>query len=133
MEFHFPFFALRKTADSPFEDNRTVDGTEDGKPFRVGRKLPLAMGRGLTADNYYYYESQISVLVTGVDEWLWSSYCCADTYFGTEPGKHTYLEGKEPSEPATGGSKPLMYPMWNPREFFLCVLSRRVMQAVGES
>jgi hypothetical protein len=80
----------------------------------------------------FYYEFQLSVLVTGVDEWLWTSYCCVDTYYGCEPGRRAYLEDEHPVEPASGGSASLDFPIWNPREYFLLVLSRRISQTTRE-
>ena len=79
-----------------------------------------------------YYEFQISVLVIGVDEWLWTGYCCVDTYYGCEPDRRAYLENVNPAEPASGGSASLDFPIWNPREYYLVVLCRRISQATRE-
>lgn len=97
----------------------------------MSRPLPLPRPNS-NEDKDFYYEAQISVLVTGVDEFLWTSICCVDTFFGCETGRKDYLEDDAPVEPATGGSSPLRYPMWNPREFFLVVLSRRIARATRE-
>ncbi|KAH8702860.1 hypothetical protein GQ44DRAFT_631161, partial [Phaeosphaeriaceae sp. PMI808] len=98
---------------------------------RASRILPLASGD--SAEDLYYYQAQISFLITGVDEWHYTSYCCVDTYFGSEPEHRAYLEPPAPIEPASGGLQELEHPLWNPREFFLCILAIRIEQAVTES
>lgn len=123
-EFHIPHFALRR--GPRIEDARRFDG----HPLRKSVQLPLYRNKHEKLD--HYYEVQLSLLVTGVDDWLWTSFCCVDTYHGSEPTKHEYLDGAFPTEPATAGSKSLEYPIWCPRDFFLIVLDRRMMQAVTE-
>lgn len=108
-------------------DKRTLNE----KPLRASRILPLAIGD--SANDLYYYEAQLSFLVTGVDEWRYTSYCCVDTYFRSEPRHAEYLEPPTRIEPAAGGLLSLEYPKWNPREFFLIILSFRIEQAVSES
>jgi hypothetical protein len=102
----------------------------DGKPLRASRKLPLARNQQENLD--FYHEALVSFLVAGVDEWVWTAECYVDTYFGSEPENSTYLEGEYGSDPATGGFTWLRYPVWNPREYFLIVLARRVMQVKSE-
>jgi hypothetical protein len=55
-----------------------------------------------------------------------------DTYHGSETHHTSYLQTPNFIEPATG-SKDIRRPIWNPREFFLCVLSIRLEQVIGES
>jgi hypothetical protein len=71
--------------------------------------------------------------VTGVDEWQYTSYCCVDTYFGKESGHGAYFHPPTLMEPASGGLKELKYPLWNPRDYFLCILSIRIDETVWES
>lgn len=124
LEFHISYLALRKGPKMP--EHRTIHG----RPLR--ESIPLPLSRQSFEEMDFFYEAQISVLVTGVDEWLWTSYCFVDTYHGSEPDKQAYLNDPDPVEPATGGSKFLRFPMWSPRDFFLCVLDRRMMQATRE-
>ena len=70
------------------------------------------------------------MLITGVDEWFWTAYCCTDTYFGSEETIQFYHERK--LDAPTGGSKSNMHPSWDPREYFLLVLSRRLGQVTKE-
>ncbi|OCK86435.1 hypothetical protein K432DRAFT_284700 [Lepidopterella palustris CBS 459.81] len=122
-----PFLSLRRrSSQNPQDDKRKLGR----RSLRAFRKLPLA--RDKAEEEYYYYEAHTSFLVTGVDEWFWTLYCCVDTYFGSEPEYRTYLDGQYGSDPATGGFLWLKFPRWNPREYFLVVLSRRMMQATRE-
>ena len=124
LEFHIPHFALRR--GPKIEDTRRIEN----RLLRNSVQLPLHRNKSEQLD--HYYEVQLSLLVTGVDDWLWTSYCFVDTYHGSEPTKHEYLDGDFPTEPAAAGSKSLEYPMWCPRDFFLLVLSRRLMQAASQ-
>lgn len=127
LQFHMPFLSLRRrSSQNPQDDKRKLGR----RSLRAFRKLPLA--RDKAEEEYYYYEAHTSFLVTGVDEWFWTLYCCVDTYFGSEPEYRTYLDGQYGSDPATGGFLWLKFPRWNPREYFLVVLSRRMMQATRE-
>ena len=127
MQFHLPFFALRKRLPQHIRmDKRFLHKRQ----LRASRKLPLARNR--KEEEYYYHEAHISFLVAGADEWFWTAYCCVDTYFGSEPDSRTYLDGQYGVDPATGGSLWLKHPIWNPREYFLYVLVRRTIQATRE-
>lgn len=124
LEFHIPYIAVRR---GPVVVDRRSFG---GQPLRKAIALPLP--RTKLEETDHYYEVQLSFLVTGVDDWLWTSYGLVDTYHGSEPQRLAYLNDGNPTEPATGGSKSLDFPMWCPREFFLTGLNRRLMQAVRE-
>ena len=76
------------------------------------------------------YEAQVSVLVTGVDEWVWTAYCCVETYFGSEKSVKHYHENN--LDALTGGETFSGFPVWNPREYFISVLSRRLRQITKE-
>ncbi|ETI29380.1 hypothetical protein G647_01833 [Cladophialophora carrionii CBS 160.54] len=122
MEFHLPYCALRR-ADASF-DPRNFD------PRGLRRAYPMLPNYKQPQDQLYYYDAQISVLVTGVDEWYWTAYCCVDT-FSKEPEKvETYMRHKSDGPSAGGGAE--HYPLWNPREYFLLVLSRRCTQVARE-
>lgn len=70
------------------------------------------------------------MLVTGVDEWFWTAYFCAETHFGSEESIQYYHENQ--LDALTGGEKSMLFPVWNPREYFLSILSRRLKQATKE-
>lgn len=70
------------------------------------------------------------MLVTCVAEWVWTAYCCAETYFGGEESVEYYY--KNQLDALTGGETSSHSPIWNPREYFLSVLSRRLKQVTKE-
>lgn len=125
LEFHITLYALRRGEDH--RDPRI----DSEKSFRASRELPLSEEKGL-----FFHECQLSLLVTGVDEWLWTGYCFVDSYFGTEEGYDEYYAEFDGNpygrDPATGGTRWLRYPLWNPREYYLWVLSHRMTQATQE-
>ena len=118
MEFHLPYYALREAHPPSFD------------PRRLRRSAKFVSPRSTTGRSEYLHEAQISVLVSGVDEWFWTAYCCVDTYFGSEESIE-YYHVRDLDAP-TGGLKPNHYPVWNPREYFLLILSRRVRQITRE-
>ncbi|KAF2088867.1 hypothetical protein K490DRAFT_38141, partial [Saccharata proteae CBS 121410] len=99
---------------------------------RKSRPLPLGPFDNPSSETHHYYEANLSFLVFGVDEWFWTSYCCVDTYFGSEPYKYTYFGGSLPTDPASGGRLALDRPAWNPRQYFLAVLTQRMLQITQE-
>jgi hypothetical protein len=95
------------------------------------RELPLSLSKS-KKEKDYYYEAHISLLVTGVDEWQWTAYFCVDTYFGAEESWEEYPSGNYGYDGPSGGWIWQKYPYWNPREYFLAVLMRRISQATTE-
>lgn len=69
-------------------------------------------------------------MVTGIDEWVWTAYCCTDTHFGSEETVQYYHENG--LNAPTGGETSTVYPIWNPREYFLLVPSCRMKQTIKE-
>ena len=123
-EFHIPYYALRR--GQPRKDKRTAYG----KPLRSSKLLPLGANQEEQLD--YYYQANNSFLIVGVDEWLWSAYCCVDSFYTSEVNHRSYFENLPPTEPCSGGGTWLRWPTWNPRQFFLYVLLRRLRQATRE-
>ncbi|ORY13750.1 hypothetical protein BCR34DRAFT_648073, partial [Clohesyomyces aquaticus] len=84
----------------------------------------------------YVYEAQISSLSLGPDEWFWTEFFLVDTYFGSEHKLHEYLSNCKPGEgfdPPLGGVGMMDNPYFDPREYFLVKLVRRLQQVVRES
>ena len=77
-----------------------------------------------------YHQSKTSFLVTGIDEWLWTAYCFVDNFYGADTYSKDCVDSR--LDPASGGSLWLDQPVWNPRQYFLVVLSRRIKQATWE-
>jgi hypothetical protein len=128
---HIPFHALRSSVRR--RDDRHIRGTR----LREALKLPLdENGSPSTKETEeYYYEAVASVCVVGIDEWVWSGYCCVDTYFGEEDwGKYpdSSPDEKGGMDGPSGGWVWQVRPYWNPREYFLAVLHRRMIQATAE-
>lgn len=53
-----------------------------------------------------------------------------DNFYGKETYRKDCLDYK--LDPASGGSLWLNEPVWNPRQYFLAILSRRMKQAMWE-
>ena len=123
------FFALRP--GRKVDDHRKQGSCFGDQPLRAARELPL---RNLESDSeeLYYYEAQTSILVTGLDEYFWTVYCIVETYYGNEEDEWTYLTARDPLDPPTGGTRWLKWPCWNPREYYLRMVSQRIDQATQE-
>jgi hypothetical protein len=127
LEFHIPYLSLRR--GSQVIDHRKLRQ----EPLRKSRKLPLAQLP--MDDDYFYYEGQTSLLITGVDECLWTTLCLVDTWYGGEENLREYLENcpeGEGFDPPHGGCRQMTDPFFNSREYFLAVMSRRITQATEE-
>jgi hypothetical protein len=128
---HIPFHALRNGDRKP--DDRHIRGTR----LREASKLPLdAHGNPSTSETEeYYYEAVASLGVIGIDEWVWTGYFCIDTYFGGENWSKYAPSSPQEKGGNDGPSGAYIWqalPQWNPREYFLAVLYRRMIQATTE-
>lgn len=120
-EFHLPYFALRRSTLKEF-------------PNKANRRT------GVFADEFskncgpgeweYFHEAQISILLVGVDEWVWTLICLVDTYFGLEEDVEEYKN--EDLDAPSGCAGEYSRPVWSPREYFLLVVSRRISQITME-
>ena len=119
MEFHLPYYALRLNK-TPRKDARGLR--------RCGEFATNHQNSGVTE---YIYEAQISVLVTGIDEWFWTACCCIDTYFDAENTMRSYYESSHDAF-IGGRERPGWLPVWNPRDYFLLILSHRFRQVTKE-
>lgn len=118
MEFHLPYYALRRGAMTD-ADSRGLR--------RCGRFNPIGTNTG---DPEYLYEAHISVLVTGPDEWFWTALCCVETYFDSRESCQRYYD--QGFDAPTGAAQPMEFPVWNPRQYYLLILSRRMGQITKE-
>ena len=119
MEFHFPYYALRESPTC----------IADSRALRRCAVFPGKYSAGAQTHEYLC-EAQVSVLVTGIDEWFWTAYCCVDKYFGSEETVQNYYD--KGLDALSGGERWLRLPIWNPREYFLFILSCRFQQATKE-
>lgn len=76
------------------------------------------------------YEAQLSLILFGVDDFFWTAYFCGDTYFTGKPTTETYLENRV--DAPSGGQRTVDWPIWDPRYYFLYVLSIRISQITRE-
>jgi hypothetical protein len=112
----------------------------DGSPLRHSEKvipLPMTDSSLATEDgmNAYIYEAQLSVMVTGIDDWVWAAYCFVDVYFNVAGHKervHHYSNPRIKLDPHSFGKHPADPPMWNPRGYFLRALQARMHQVRDE-
>jgi hypothetical protein len=118
MGFHLSYVALRD--DPEFSDPRGV---------RQSYSMIKPMG-DFSANELFYYDAQVSFLVIGIDETHWSAYCIVDTFLGSDQGTNAYFMRKE--DGPSGGARSESQPCWNPREYFLLVLSQRIKQSTRE-
>ena len=133
LEFHIPFFALRR--ERTF-DRRAGSGeasrTHSQASLRKGSLLPF--GDRNIDDQMYYYEASVSLLVSGPDEWVWTSYCFVDTYYNNERETMEDFENEDgkDTDARSGRHSFFKSPVWDPRQYYLAVLSRRLMQVTNE-
>ena len=86
-------------------------------------------------EDLFFYEAQISSLCIGPDEWFWTEYFLVETYFGSETNIPTYFEDQDPDnhvDPPLGNVGRMDVPRFDPREYFLLKLERRILQATKE-
>jgi hypothetical protein len=120
MEFHLPYMAVR--------DKREPDPRRLRKSYEMLETLEMETGE--SQNDSFYFQAQISFLLTGVDEWHWTAYCCVDRVFGSEKDPEWYISRQFDGPP--GGGRVEFLPVWNPREYFLLVCARRLNQATKE-
>jgi hypothetical protein len=117
-EFHLPYFALRYQ-ESPLRKHHL---------YRHSGRFSKEVED--TENGGYFHEAQISFLMYGPDEYFWTACCIVDVYFQSEESVADYKNGGE--DAPTGGARPVKLPYWDPREYFLTALSRRIQQVTTE-
>lgn len=117
MGFHLSYVALRD--GGAYSDSRGIRQSYSMiKPLeRVAAELVC-------------HDAQISFLLVGVNERCWTAYCCVDTWFKSEQSAEAYVSRDQ--DGPTGGAGDASQPCWNPREYFLLVLSQRISQISRE-
>lgn len=102
-------------------------------PRGIRRSDRLAQTSLLTDNKERIYDAQISFLIVGTDEWFWTAYCCVDLYYGgNRESIDTYHVSPSSLDAPSGGKRSRQYPYWNPRDYFLEVLQRRIKQVTKE-
>ncbi|KFZ18425.1 hypothetical protein V501_01227 [Pseudogymnoascus sp. VKM F-4519 (FW-2642)] len=139
LEFHMPYYVLGRSK-TVIRDTRRKS---DGNPLRQSQKLDF-LSRSLDASkdsnptdrHYWLHEAQISIVVTGVNNWVWTAYGFVDTYFGSKGTVEDYdkLKGRhgEREDPLAAGRLNGGEPIWTPREYFLRVVQSRIRKVLKE-
>ncbi|KAI0022993.1 hypothetical protein F4780DRAFT_730991 [Xylariomycetidae sp. FL0641] len=139
LEFHLPYYAWRKNSKG-LEDSRRMS---DGKPLRrtqnVGFLDVAPSGARLPTNGDWLHESQISCLVSGLDDSSYIGYGFVDTYQDGCQSAETvsqYQNNGRPDpmvmDPLSGGTLPAAPPQWDPRVYFFMVLESRLQQVKHE-
>lgn len=105
------------------------DGPALSDPRGYRQSYSLLKPFGSSANELYYYDAQVSFLIAGVDEAHWTAYCIVDNYLGSDQGPGAYFMHNE--DGPSGGAQ-MGEACWNPREYFLLVLSERIKQTARE-
>ncbi|MCJ1308189.1 hypothetical protein MMC25_001841 [Agyrium rufum] len=84
MEFQLPYYVLRHS--------RKIDSDPRGLRRSGDFAIPDTSSLSETndQDHEFIYEAQISLLVSGIDEWFWTAYFCIDTSFGSDETAEAY-------------------------------------------
>ncbi|KAE9366670.1 hypothetical protein N431DRAFT_495096 [Stipitochalara longipes BDJ] len=109
----------------------------DGSPIRRSEEVMHLPNEGHASPKSrdmpeYIYESQISVMVSGIDDWIWTAYCFVDVYFKesihTEQVEYYSSHADDRMDPHSCGKYAADRPVWDPRKYFLRALSARMEQ-----
>jgi hypothetical protein len=135
MEFHLPYFCLRKGPLDLSGDKKFLRRA-NAKSRRRSRYRDASFLRLNSIDSsdseekgsnktWGIYECQISAVVTGRNKWQWTAYSFADT--GSDRQRYENTDGFDPiSELDTSN------PVWKPREYFLKALQSNVKEVREE-
>lgn len=93
----------------------------------------------------YIYEARTSLMITGLDDWFWTAYCFADIKFKGSEHRESIENYANPAgplkppnsriptrDPISCGKMEADRPIWNPRQYFLHILSIRMEQVKQE-
>jgi hypothetical protein len=141
LDFNIPYYVLRQS-NHVLKDSRKIS---DGAPLRQSWNLASLFkstdtNKSSSTDRTYaLYEAQISIVVTGIDQYVWTAYGFVDTYFGSEESVEGYHQMKGRHCPRLGRPDPLAAgriaadePIWRPRDYFMKVLEIRTNHVVRE-
>jgi hypothetical protein len=137
MEFHLPFFALRKAPSSGGPTRRFR-----GKRLQESEELILLTRENTESDgqeNYYLYAMHMACVTSGFGEWQWTNWTFEDTVHGVEEDDEVD-DGEVGAE--SGGAEavadqvinedPIVCgldannPIWRPRQYFLKAFEIRI-------
>ena len=127
MEFHLPFFALRKL---PLSNSAAPSAR--GKRLRDSEDLSILIRNKTepeSQENYRLHKAQMSCIIHGFDEWHWVAYAFEDTEHDPK------VDDDEVDDGEVGGDEAIFpqeidedlivcghdanKPIWRPRQYFL--------------
>jgi hypothetical protein len=132
MEFHLPFFALRKLSQS--EKHRSTDLRRPIRLFEDFTLLSEANDQGSSQEMHRLYHGQVSCVVYGNDEWQWTAYSFVDTEHDDDTD--ITIDGEIGSQheidedPITGDVQAGHFHIhiWRPRQYFLKAFAAQIQQ-----
>ncbi|KAK2730778.1 hypothetical protein CKAH01_09401 [Colletotrichum kahawae] len=140
LDFHVPFRVWRAT-DQLLWDPRVKEST--GKPLRHSRNMNFLMAS--TEDEstqmkvHGIYSGHVGCLITGYDQWRWTTILSIDTWFNTgecvtdKVERYQFdLEDGMQVDPLSGGQDDATKPIWEPRAYFLRIMVPRLVQVADE-
>ncbi|RYP73464.1 hypothetical protein DL771_003636 [Monosporascus sp. 5C6A] len=141
LEFHLPFYALRKHKKT-LRDLRT---RRTGEPLRQSQDvsfLRTLLEKNDNSGNDIIYQAKVSCLVSGWDRYSWVAYMFIDLYFEeshvdedlesiTDYEQHLRDDGVR-LDPFTAGETTSHAALREPREYFLQVLAVRLSKTKHE-
>jgi len=135
MEFHLPFFALRKLSQSESSCSTLCE-----RPTRIFKDLYLSKEGNAAQNNqekYRLHYAQVSCVVYGHDEWHYTVYAFKDTEHdenddvdGTNRGENDALYTKDEidEDPLASRVDASHFPIWRPRQYFLRAFEARIQE-----
>jgi hypothetical protein len=132
MEFHLPFFALRKIPPPHGSPPRAY-----GKRLRESKDISFLNGQNTGSEdreNYCIYQAQISCVVCGLDDSNWVAYAFVDTKHDDDgdDSADKATSSEELNEDPIACGLDARLPIWKPRQYFLKVFEIRAKQARQE-
>ena len=130
MEFHLPFFALRKLSQS--EEHRSTDLRRPRRLFEDFTLLSEANDQGSSQEMHRLYHGQVSCVVYGNDEWQWTAYSFVDTEHDDD--SDITIDGEIGSQheidedPIICDVQASRFPIWRPRQYFLKAFAARMQE-----
>ncbi|KAF4965740.1 hypothetical protein FSARC_6523 [Fusarium sarcochroum] len=121
--FHLPFYSWTSTQQEPRDLRPKQDG-RNRRPLRCVHNMSFLQSesQGLPYKIDYLCEAQVSILVTGIDQGIWTGFCFVDTYYQAEDRRQCvedYCESELQMDPFTDGRCDAGQPLLDPGEYFL--------------
>ncbi|KAF2474684.1 uncharacterized protein BDR25DRAFT_311128 [Lindgomyces ingoldianus] len=141
--FQLPYLALRQYHTPPNKEPTTrIHKTERGRMDVSFLNIPAIQGQ--VPCSYVIHEAQISIVACGSDNSRWVTYAFVDTEFDDNPTDDDGIFEEEEldelnedpiaddGECSTGWVVDADKPIWDPREYFLLMVERRMTQIFRE-